>query len=347
MKIIEVSPRTPEWRQWRAQGISASDAAVIMNRSPYKTPWRLWAEKIGLLLAENLANNPLVRIGLAQEPLALQCFENKHEQLLLPVCAESSQYPLMRASFDGLSDQDEPVEVKCPHETTFLDVLLNREQSAAYRLYWCQVQQQLLVSEAKRGFLCFYNQGQIIEFVIHRDENFLSQLLATAMDFWSAVKSRTEPAKDPERDVYLPAGTAEALWRQLAAQYRHQALQIDNLKAQLKTLETQQTPIEQQLVALMGEFMVAEHSGIRISRFQVQGAIDYKTVLQQLLPHVSEASLEGYRKPSSQRVRITFREDEMSNNTIGDNRCDNQSTELALDAKATTINSQANTEFWF
>jgi hypothetical protein len=81
------------------------------------------------------------------------------------------------------------VEVKCPHESTFLDVLLNREQSAAYQMYWCQVQQQILVAEAARGFLFFYHQGQYVEFVIERDEAFLTQLIETAMDFWSAVKT--------------------------------------------------------------------------------------------------------------------------------------------------------------
>lgn len=43
MKVIDVSQRSDAWRQWRLQGVSASEAAIVMNRSPYKTPWRLWA----------------------------------------------------------------------------------------------------------------------------------------------------------------------------------------------------------------------------------------------------------------------------------------------------------------
>jgi putative phage-type endonuclease len=343
MNIIDVPQRSPAWRHWRAQGLSASEAAVIMSRSPYKTPWRLWAEKKGLVPEENLVNNPLVRIGVEQEPLALQRFEEKHDVLLLPVCAESSRYPLMRASFDGLTEQDEPVEVKCPHETTFLDVLLNREQSAAYQLYWCQVQQQMLVSEAERGFLCFYYQGQDVEFVIQRDEIFLNQLVATAMDFWSAVKSGTEPAKDPERDVYLPSGEAEPQWQQLSGQFRQTAVKIDNLKAQLKALEVQQTPIEESLVALMGDFLVAEHAGLRVSRFQVQGSIDYKLALSQLLPAITEASLEGYRKPSSQRVRITCREGD--GQSSHNSECDPKCTEQSCGDKLST--GQVSTDFWF
>ena len=333
MKVINVSQRSDAWRVWRAQGMSASEAAIIMGRSPYKTPWRLWSEKTGLVLEQALDNNPLIRVGIEDEAKALQHFEEQHAVLLLPLCGESERYPMMRASFDGLSESNEPVEIKCPHETTFLDVLLNREQSIAYQLAWCQVQQQLLVAEAERGFLFFYHQGQTVEFAIARDEVFLTKLIATAMDFWSAVKSGKEPNKDPERDLFLPQDPAERQWQQLAANFRQNALQIDDLKAQLKALDAQQDDLEQKLVGLMGDYRAAEHSGLRINRFQVQGPIDYKTALQTLLPDVSETALESYRKKSSDRVRITCRDD------------DGKRAEVPFDAKV--LKDLAVFDYWF
>ncbi|NOV30735.1 MULTISPECIES: YqaJ viral recombinase family protein [Methylomonas] len=333
MKVIDVSQRSDAWRQWRLQGISASEAAIVMNRSPYKTPWRLWAEKIGLVLEASLDNNPLILAGIQQEPEALQRFEDKHDLMLLPLCGESEQFPLMRASFDGLSDANEPVEIKCPHETTFLDVLLNRETSAAYQLYWCQVQQQLLVADAGRGFLFFYHQGQDIEFEIQRDERFLTELVESAMDFWLAVKSKKEPPKDPERDLYLPNGEAEQQWQQLAATYRQRALTIQDLKSQINQLEDEQSRIENTLVLLMGDYVAAEHSGLRISRFQSQGAIDYKAALQALQPDVQAAALEVYRKPSATRVRVTCRDD------------DGKHAEVPFDAQA--LKDLAGADFWF
>jgi hypothetical protein len=263
----------------------------------------------------------------------LQCFEDKHDVLLLPLCGESERYPLMRASFDGLSESNEPVEVKCPHESTFLDVLLNREHSSAYQLYWCQVQQQLLVAEAARGFLFFYHQGQDVEFEIARDETFLTELIATAMDFWSALKSGQEPRKDPERDLYLPNGATEPQWQQLAANYRQNAVKIDDLKVQLKALELQQDGIEQTLVGLMGDFMAAEHSGLRVSRFQMQGSIDYKAVLTALLPELQEAALEAYRKKPANRVRITCRDD------------DGKRAEVPFDAEV--LKALVRVDYWF
>lgn len=333
MNVINVSQRSDAWRQWRSQGVSASEAAIVMNRSPYKTPWRLWAEKIGLVLEASLDNNPLIRAGIQQEPEALQRFEDKHDLMLLPLCGESERYPLMRASFDGLSEANEPVEIKCPHETTFLDVLLNREASEGYQLYWCQVQQQLLVSEAQRGFLFFYHQGQDVEFEIQRDETFLTELVDTAMDFWSAVKSKKEPPKDPERDLYMPHGEVELQWQQLAATYRQRALTILDLKSQLNQLEDEQSRIEDTLVALMGDYVAAEHSGVRISRFQSQGAIDYKAALQALQPDAQTSTLEVYRKPPATRVRVTCRDD------------DGKHAEVPFDAQA--LKDLAGVDFWF
>lgn len=310
MKIVNVSQRSPEWKAWRLQGMSASEAAIIMNRSPHKTPWRLYAEKIGLVLEQDLDNNPLIRAGIQQEPQALQCFEEKHDVMLLPICGESERFPLMRASFDGLSDINEPVEVKCPHETTFLDVLLNREQSEAYQLYWCQVQQQMLVAEANRGFLFFYHQGQDVEFEIERDESFQNQLVQTAMEFWSNVKNRREPEKDPERDLYIPQGASELSWQKLAANYRQNQQLLEGIKGQIESIQIQQAQYEKALVEMMGDYLAAEHSGVRVNRYLVQGAIDYKAAIKALIPDCLESTLEAYRKPSAQRIRMTCRDDD-------------------------------------
>lgn len=310
MKIIDVSQRSDAWRQWRSQGVSASEAAVIMNRSPYKTPWRLYAEKIGLVLEQNLDNNPLILAGIRQEPLALQRFEEKHDVLLLPVCGESERFPLMRASFDGLSEQNEPVEVKCPHETTFLDVVLNREWSDAYKLYWHQVQQQLLVSEAEIGFLFFYHEGQDVEFEIRRDEAFINTLIQTAMTFWANVKNRKDPDKDPERDLYIPKGASELAWQKLAANYRQNQQLLEDIKGQVEVIQFQQAQYEKALVEMMGDYLAAEHSGVRVNRYLAQGLIDYKAAIKALIPDCSESTLEAYRKPSAQRIRMTCRDDD-------------------------------------
>ena len=60
---------------------------------------------------------------------------------------------------------------------------------------------------------------------------------------------------------------------------------------------------------LMGDYLSAEHSGLRVNRFQVQGTIDYKAACQTLMPEVSDTTFESYRKTPSNRVRVTCRDD--------------------------------------
>lgn len=45
-----------------------------MKRSEYKTVWRLWAEKKGLVLPDNLDANPNVQRGVRLEPKARKAF---------------------------------------------------------------------------------------------------------------------------------------------------------------------------------------------------------------------------------------------------------------------------------
>ena len=90
MKIVAFDQRTDEWLAWRKLGVTASEAAIIMNESPYMTPWRLWAEKVGLAEPDDLSKNPFVQYGIEHEDVARREFEDRHPgEVALPICAES------------------------------------------------------------------------------------------------------------------------------------------------------------------------------------------------------------------------------------------------------------------
>ncbi len=48
-----------EWLELRKNKIGASDAPIIMKVSPWKTPYRLWEEKLGL--TECVSNQAMKR----------------------------------------------------------------------------------------------------------------------------------------------------------------------------------------------------------------------------------------------------------------------------------------------
>jgi hypothetical protein len=68
-----------------------------------------------------------------------QGFEERHDTPLLPLCVESTQEPVLRASLDGLSDDGEPVELKVPTTKTYQLLVEQREQATAYQLAWVEL----------------------------------------------------------------------------------------------------------------------------------------------------------------------------------------------------------------
>jgi putative phage-type endonuclease len=307
MKTIDVIQRTPEWERWRAQGVTASEAAIVLGRSPYKTPWRLWAERTGIARAADLSANPQVRRGTALEDAARRAFEERHGTLLLPLCGESDAHPVLRASFDGIADDGAPVELKVPAASTFAEVEARQTEAPAFRLYWPQVQHQLYVADADRGWLAFYGGPQrLLGFPVERDEAFLSEELVPAcLQFWEAIAKRKEPPRDPARDLYVPVGKALDAWSMLAGEYRDLLREKTRLDALAKANKDALDCLETGLLAQMGEFLAAEAAGLKVTRFLQSGAIDYGRALKALVPDLDPAELETYRRQGSERVRIT------------------------------------------
>jgi predicted phage-related endonuclease len=227
--------------------------------------------------------------------------------MLLPLCGESEEHPVLRASFDGIADDGSPVELKVPAERTFAEVAAKTTESTAFRLYWPQVQHQLYVAGAKRGWLVFYGGPErLLEFPVERDAAFLSQeLVPAALAFWEAVAKRKEPARDPGRDLYVPVGEDLDQWSVLAGEYRDLLRAKARMDAFLKDNKTELDRVEAALIGMMGEFLAAEAAGLKVTRFLQSGAIDYAKALKTLLPEVSPEMLEAYRRKASERVRIT------------------------------------------
>ena len=198
-------------------------------------------------------------------------------------------------------------ELKVPAERTFAEVAAKTTQAPAFQLYWPQVQHQLWVAGAERGWLVFYGGPQrLLEFPVERDEAFLSEELVPAcLQFWEAVAKRKEPPRDPARDLYVPVGKALEQWSMLAGEYRDLLREKARLDVLLKANKDALDRLETGLLAQMGEFLAAEAAGLKVTRYLQSGAIDYGRALKALVPDLDPAELETYRRQGSERVRIT------------------------------------------
>ncbi|MGI9277009.1 MAG: lambda-exonuclease family protein [Endozoicomonas sp.] len=328
MKQVHLEQRSDTWLEWRRQGVTASDAATVIGQSPYKSRCQLWlekrgAEKSGLLKEPDLTANPHVIRGVEQEDDARNLMEQAlGDAPLLPVCGEWEQNPRLRASFDGLTRDGIPVKLKAPCQKVYLEVKNLKDQAAAYRLAFLQVQFQMLVADASKGWLCFYHKGlPLLPVCIARDESLVRQLQQEAEAFWQCVEEGREPEKDPEKDVFIPQGLMEqAQWYKLAMIYRRRQMQLNRLKEELETGKSQQKQLQQELQELMGEFRVAESDGLRICRSDCNGSVDYQKALEALCEQhqLAVPDLEPFRRNGREQIRITLLDDSESEwETVG------------------------------
>lgn len=309
MRLLELEQRSQAWFDWRRNGITATESAAILGLNPYVTPWRLWCEKVGRALPADLSSNPLVRFGIEHEDEVRQLFELKHLEVVMPACGEFDEDALFRASFDGLTSAMEPVEIKCPSESTLVDVRQNGLESAAGRLYRIQVQHQLMVSGAQHGWLVCFDRttNDLIEFVIERDEELIAEIRSKGREFFDRfVAKRKEPPKDPTRDIYVPKSDVDIVrWTQFAADYAAAQKATDALQEQIDAYTAIKSRCRDELTAMMGEFLHADFAGVAITKRALRGTVNYKDFLQ--AKGIAESELEAFRGKGSESwlVRVT------------------------------------------
>lgn len=307
MKVVDIRQRSKAWHVWRKLGVTATSAAVIVNQNPDKTTWRLWAELVGKVMPPDLSVIPQVRIAMMLESHALAWFEERYDTTLLSLCGESSKYPVIRASFDGVTERDEPVEVKVLSDTNFFNVMEMREESFHYKLYRWQVLHQMFVSEGKKGYLVFYHARQEpIVFEIARDEVAIARMVEAELAFWELVRKGKEPVKDPLRDIFQPEGEALIEWSTLAAEMRNLEVVKRQHATELAEIDAKQKALQKSLLGLMGNNMLADCEGVRLTRYMQSGRVSWREIVMNLDPKFDEAKYPNQVSAKSERVKMTI-----------------------------------------
>lgn len=306
MKIANVTQGSDEWKAWRSQGVTASDAVALMGYDD-RTWWHLWAEKSGLVDPPDLDRNPHVRRGHRLEDPARRRLEARLGCVLLPICGEHDDAPYIRASFDGLDDDNRPTELKAPGESVAQELEADGEQSVPYRRYWVQVQYQILVAGADRGYLAFYNErfggDGLLVYLIDPDPAFQAELQDRAHRLIALLNGGQAPAKDPERDPFQPTAANDVRWQELAARYGRLEERAKALKGELNIIQQQQRELASDCREMMGAFRKADAYGLKVSRSTYRGNVDYARLLAD--QGIDSDTVERYRKASSERTTIT------------------------------------------
>lgn len=266
--------QTEEWLEVRKNKIGASDASVIMEVSPWKTPNQLWEEKVGI--RENSFKNRAMKRGLEMEEKARLKFEEMTGIFVLPKVIFHPQINWMMASLDGIDlNQEHIVEIKCPGE---IDHEIAKSEMIPEK-YYPQLQHQLEVCEKDMLYYFSFDgkDGVIVEH--YRNEKYIKNMVSKEKEFWECVQNFTAP-KLSEKDYQKKS---DEIWCAASEKWL-------SINEQLSELEKQEKEFREILISMSGKQNTIG-GGIKLLRFMRKGAIDYSKI-----PQLSGVDLEIFRK---------------------------------------------------
>ena len=194
MKIVDLQQNTPEWLKWRVQHVTATDAPKILNKDRWCGIHDHWMKKMGFIEPEP-ANEAMTR-GSELEPIArgLLC-----EQLQIdfePMVIESSDYPWMGASLDGISLSHSYIcEIKCMKISKHLNVTENSIDPCHY----AQMQHQLACTNAKLVYYASYHPDAEVKLIvvpIYPFKEYIENLIEKEKEFFFETMCNMEPTSE-------------------------------------------------------------------------------------------------------------------------------------------------------
>jgi len=272
---------SPEWLESRRNYLGASECAAVLGFNPHKTAQHVWEEKLGLREPEkenfHMARGKEMEPYLVQE--ALKLLSGMREKSSLgggPDVEVSKEYPFLRASYDYISREgDFVIEVKAPQKHYW----------EVPKMYWVQVQIQLLISGVMWGF--FYARGEegICYQLYTLDNDFIKDALPKLQRFWDHVVNKTPLIETAEAQI--ENAEYEAMLDELfekEAQYKELGTRIDAIRSEIRSaLYADETKI--------GPYV------IRIQ--ERKGAVSYDKI-----DALKSVDLESFRKPPVKVMKV-------------------------------------------
>jgi putative phage-type endonuclease len=275
MKIIKHKQKSQEWLNWRRGYIMASEAASVLDISPYTSKYKCWQRKLGIVKEQE--TNWAMERGIALESVALDAFCEEFGIDMQPACVESSEYNFLAASLDGISSCGKYIlEIKANGKKNH-DLAL---QGEIPKYYVSQMQHQLLVTGAEK---CYYysfdgEKGVCIE--VLPDANFVKDYLPKARDFWKSIIFFEAPPLSQE-DYKDMSGSLS--FNDYSDQYK-------DCDVQLKALENKKDYLRKKIIELCGD-EDCSGNGIKITKTTPKGQVQYKDI-----PELKGVDLDKYRK---------------------------------------------------
>jgi predicted phage-related endonuclease len=183
-----------EARAARMKSIGGSDAKIIMSGNQDAIE-RLWMEKRGEVIPENLDEVILINLGNLTEPLNADLFEDEMDLLVTDEQVKEHYYAWDKAhtTLDGKARRTPDGEAIAVVEFKFM-FPFGFSKEDAYEKYFPQVQHNMMVTDLPKAYLSILTgAAQHIILEVEADLFYQLALLEAEKDFWDCVETGRTP----------------------------------------------------------------------------------------------------------------------------------------------------------
>lgn len=253
MKKIRIPQTREEWLQDRRTGIGGSDAGAVLGVNPYKSTYRLWLEKKGLI-SDEVPDNEAMWFGRQAEDMVAKRFEAETGKKVKRsnFSFQSEKHPFMLANVDRLV-VGEKAGLECKTANFFAD----KEYQEGYipQSYYAQCYHYMAVTGYEKWYLAVLVPGKSFHiYVIDRDEEQIQALIEAEQEFWSSLDGNQEPPAAYSDTDLLNRRYQESTEDSIEVFVDEKVERLNEVKAMIKDLDKEKKSIENQLRQELGEF---------------------------------------------------------------------------------------------
>lgn len=293
---------TLEWHEHRARHGNASEAAAVMCCGEFfpKDRRELARVKLGM---DRVPETAPMRYGKENEAAVRELAAEQLGEHLEPAVMT---YGVMSASLDGITpDGAMIVEIKVPYKglksSLWADVMDGRVPTQ----YWWQIQQQLMCAGAKEGWLVVAvlsrgGQWHTAWLRVYPDAMAQVSLKEAWQDFFARMH---ELAGDASESGMADMG-GDPDWDDAARKYQEAKRLADHYAEEVKRHRARLIELADPLPE-----KTAGGTGVRVTRTEARGSIDYKAALRHYVPDLSDDDLEQFRKSGTVKYTVTIKEE--------------------------------------
>lgn len=249
-RVVDVVPDTDEWLAERRASVGASEVAAVMGLDPWQTALDVYKSKQGV----DRPFDPLLSwLGHRDEPTISEWID-KFSGLGLDLrdgfMARSVEFPFIHASFDRVTADGVPVQLKTAHEYTS-----HKWDEGIPTQYRVQVQTEMLVSGASKALLVVRIGARDFRAIWElRDNRFIEEhLVPQVTEFWENLQQGIAPSPS------TPGELAEA-WPDEGGELEAPEVALEWIEKRAFLLATAKEATEEadQIKQAIGEFMLGE-----------------------------------------------------------------------------------------